>query len=87
MEVFVLSRKCKKLKKTKPLIKPRKSGALKRLPYTASLTKANSTGKIPITSATARPVGILIGLSTRKLRTSAHSGNSKQEKFRGSREW
>jgi hypothetical protein len=83
-----LSRKFKKLKRTKTLIKPRKGGALKRLPYTASLIKTNSTGKLPLTSAAARPVGILIGLNTRKLRTSAHSGNSKQEKIQGvSPEW
>jgi hypothetical protein len=48
-----------------------------------SLIKSNSTGKVPLTSAATGPVGIVIGLSSRKLQPFTYPRNSKQKKITG----
>jgi len=93
-----LNRKCKKLKQTKRVIKPRKSNILKRpqfckrpiprrkgikrLHYTAPPIEVDATGEVLLGSATAGPAGALMGVGSATLRTSSHIGISVLKKIR-----
>lgn len=93
-----MNRKCKKLKQTKRIIKPRKSNIIKRpqfckhpiprrkrikrLHYTTPPIEVDATGEVLFGSATAGPAGDMIGAGSATLRTFTHIGISGLKKIR-----
>ncbi|KPV63538.1 MAG: hypothetical protein AOA66_0815 [Candidatus Bathyarchaeota archaeon BA2] len=93
-----MNRKCKKLKQTKRVIKPRKSNIpkrpqfckhpiprrkrIKRLRYTAPPIEVDATGEVLLGSATAGPAGTMIGVGSATVRTFSHIGISVLKKIR-----
>jgi len=77
-----LNCKCKKLKQTKRIIKPRKSNILKRPRYTAPPIEVDATGEVLLGSATAGPAGTMIGVGSATIRAFSHVGISGLKKIR-----